>query len=199
MWGRVVGSEHIWSGCSHLQRRFRRVSRRHIDCWPNKSLQSVLSSSTYSKEIKIIIIIIIITTTCSILVLLYLVYKEWILKVGIWREKLTKGKHACVPGDRRNRQRDKLWWRWTQLGFWCSWWWSLFSELIQKQKQNKKNCLTQERKMDKNVIKKIVIACLHLGIYERERERMCVMVLVLSFSGVLKLFKSKVARALGVV
>lgn len=94
-----------------------------------------LSSSTYSKEIKIIIIIIIITTTtCSILVLLYLVYKEWILKVGIWREKLTKGKHACVPGDRRNRQRDKLWWRWTQLGFWCSWWWSLFSELIQKQK-----------------------------------------------------------------
>lgn len=72
MWGWVVGSEHIWSGCSHLQRRFRRVSRRHIECWLNKSLQSVLRTSTYSKEIKIIIII----TTYSILVLLYLVYKK---------------------------------------------------------------------------------------------------------------------------
>ena len=39
--------------------------------------------------------------------------------------------------------------------------------------------ITQEREMDKNVIKEIVIACLHLGIWEREWW------LCLSFSGVI--------------
>ena len=101
MWGWVVGSEHIWNGCSQLQRRFRRVSRRHIECWLNKSLQSVLRTSMYSKEIKIIII-----TTYSILVLLCLVYK----KNESWKwefEGKTNRRETCVCTWRLEEQAKR--------------------------------------------------------------------------------------------